>query len=97
MRAAAHHDALLLDGTLPPETPPSPAAASDNAALLRVRSALARLHPKDQLILSLIELDDRPVKEVASLTGWSESNVKVRAFRARARLRTILESMPHGD
>lgn len=90
-------DALLLDGSLPPETPPSPAAASDNAALLRVRSALARLHPKDQLIISLIELDDRPVKEVASLTGWSESNVKVRAFRARARLRSILESMPHGD
>ena len=30
------------------------------------------------------------VREIAAQTGWSESNVKVRAFRARARLKEIL-------
>jgi len=31
------------------------------------------------------------VQEIADLTGWSISNVKVRAFRARNALRKILE------
>ena len=31
------------------------------------------------------------VRDVSELTGWSESNVKVRAFRARKELRKILE------
>jgi len=33
----------------------------------------------------LLEIEDRSVKEIAQLTGWSVPLVKVRAFRARAR------------
>jgi RNA polymerase sigma-70 factor (ECF subfamily) len=36
-------------------------------------------------------LDERSVAEVAELTGWSESNVKVRAMRARLKLRDLLK------
>jgi len=53
--------------------------------------AMSALTAEEQLILTLCELEERPMKEVAQLTGWSESNVKVRAFRARNSLRKILE------
>jgi RNA polymerase sigma-70 factor (ECF subfamily) len=54
--------------------------------------AMRRLAPDEQLIITLCEIEERPVREVAELTGWSESNVKVRAFRARQSLKKILES-----
>ncbi|HEX2746548.1 MAG TPA: RNA polymerase sigma factor [Verrucomicrobiales bacterium] len=71
----------------------SPEQAGENQALRLVRHALARLHPKEQLVLTLLELEDRTVREVSSLTGWSEGNVKVRAHRARASLRTAIEQI----
>ena len=54
--------------------------------------ALHRLSADDQLILTLCELEERPIREVALLTGWSESNVRVRAFRARQNLKKVLEN-----
>ena len=54
--------------------------------------AMSRLTPDDQLILTLCEIEDRSVRDVAELTGWSEGNVKVRAFRARQNLKKILET-----
>jgi RNA polymerase sigma-70 factor (ECF subfamily) len=52
--------------------------------------AMSKMRPKERLIITLLELDEKPVSEIAELTGWSESNVKVRAFRARQTLKTIL-------
>ncbi|HWB04031.1 MAG TPA: RNA polymerase sigma factor [Verrucomicrobiales bacterium] len=66
---------------------------AENQALRLVRQALTRLHPKEQLILTLLELEDRTVREISGLTGWSEGNVKVRAHRARASLRNAIEQI----
>jgi len=52
--------------------------------------AMRRLTPDERLVLTLCELEERSVREVALLTGWSESNVKVRAFRARQNLKKVL-------
>ena len=52
--------------------------------------ALAKLKPEDRLILTLLELEGLNSKEAAGLTGWSESNVKVRSFRARQALKKLL-------
>jgi RNA polymerase sigma-70 factor (ECF subfamily) len=52
--------------------------------------AMQRLTATERLILTLCELEERSTREVAILTGWSESNVKVRAFRARENLKRIL-------
>jgi len=54
--------------------------------------ALARLSAEERLVITLIELEEKSMREVAELTGWSEANVKVRAFRARQALKKILES-----
>jgi RNA polymerase sigma-70 factor (ECF subfamily) len=64
-----------------------PAAESALAARQLVEALLARLPPADRLVLSLLDLEERSVEEVSGLTGWSRGLVRVRAFRARRRLR----------
>ena len=73
-----------------------PEAASENAdaARLLVARVLERLSPSARLIITLLEIEDRSVKDIAALTGWSVPLVKVRAFRARAEMRKILAKLP---
>lgn len=54
---------------------------------------LTELSPDDRLVLMSIDGDGLPVKAVAEMTGWSESKVKVRAFRARRRMRKAVEKL----
>ena len=62
-----------------------------SAARELVQSALEQLSPSARLIITLLEIEERSVKEIAQLTGWSVPLVKVRAFRARAEMRKVLE------
>jgi RNA polymerase sigma-70 factor (ECF subfamily) len=73
-----------------------PEAASENAdaARLLVARVLERLSPPARLIITLLEIEDRSVKEIAQLTGWSVPLVKVRAFRARREMRKVLARLP---
>ena len=72
-----------------------PAGAPEDAAAAKqlIDRALEQLSPPARMVLTLLEIEDRPVKEIAQLTGWSVPLVKVRAFRARAELRKILARM----
>jgi RNA polymerase sigma-70 factor (ECF subfamily) len=69
-----------------------PEAADENAeaARLLLDRVLERVSPAARLIITLQEIEERPVKEIAKLTGWSVPLVKVRAFRARAEMRRVL-------
>src|SRR5689334_21707353 len=69
-----------------------PEAASENAAAARqlVERVLRQLTPAARLVITLLEIEDRSVKEISKLTGWSVPLVKVRAFRARAEMRKVL-------
>ncbi|MBI5773867.1 MAG: sigma-70 family RNA polymerase sigma factor [Verrucomicrobia bacterium] len=71
---------------------PESAEAAKHAREL-VEQVMAQLTPDARLILTLLEIEDRSVKEIAALTGWSTPLVKVRAFRARAQMRKVLEKM----
>jgi RNA polymerase sigma-70 factor (ECF subfamily) len=55
-----------------------------------VARVLEQLSPAARLVITLLEIEDRSVKEIAELTGWSVPLVKVRAFRARAEMRKLL-------
>src|SRR5271170_8375388 len=62
--------------------------ASDRVASKElVDKLLGSLRPADRLLMRLLYLEGRHMDEIASLTGWSRSLIKVRAFRARAQLR----------
>lgn len=58
-----------------------------------VHRVLETLPPEDAFVLTMIDGEGASVKEVAIATGWSQSNVKVKAFRARKRMREALEKL----
>jgi RNA polymerase sigma-70 factor (ECF subfamily) len=59
--------------------------------------ALGRLSPADRMAVELVYFDGRSVKEAAGLLGWSAANVKVRLFRARKKLRQLLDHKRQED
>ena len=69
--------------------------ASDNAlspdrklaARDLVEKLLAMLKPVERLVVDMLYLQERSVAEVQKLTGWTAATIKVRAFRARQKLR----------
>ncbi len=67
------------------------AALAAGRARELVEFAMRKLSAEERLIVTLAELEERSMREIAALTGWSEANVKVRAFRARQNLKKILE------
>jgi RNA polymerase sigma-70 factor (ECF subfamily) len=69
-----------------------PDAADEHAEAARqlIGRLLARLSPSARLVITMLEIEERPVKEIAQITGWSVPLVKVRAFRARAEMKKIL-------
>ena len=71
-------------------TEPDNARETEDAARQLVDRVLADLSPPARLIITLHEIEGRSVKEISALTGWSESLVKVRAFRARAEMQKCL-------
>jgi RNA polymerase sigma-70 factor (ECF subfamily) len=62
-----------------------------DAAKQLVARILEQMSPAGRLVITLLEIEDRSVKEIAELTGWSVTLVKVRAFRARGEMKKILE------
>ena len=58
-----------------------------------VERLLAGLKPSDRLVVSLLHLEGRSIEEVRQLTGWTTPVIKVRAFRARAKLRKALDHL----
>ena len=54
---------------------------------------LSKLPPEDRLVVVLMDRDGFSVREVADVTGWGPSKVKVRAFRARRTLRTAMKRL----
>jgi len=69
-----------------------PESSGDNADAARqlVGRVLEQLSPTARLAITLAEIEQLPMKEVARLTGWSVPLAKVRAFRARAEMRKVL-------
>ena len=74
-------------------SPPSSAAEDAEAARQLVARVLEQLPAAARLVITLLEIEERSVKEIAGLTGWSVPLVKVRAFRARAQMRKVLAKM----
>ncbi len=55
-----------------------------------VEHLLDRLKPAERLVIDLLYLQGRSVEEIRKITGWSTSLIKVRAFRARQKMKSQL-------
>jgi len=60
-------------------------------ALAEAQWLLSHLDADDRALLTLLYLEEMPLAEIAEHFGWSRANAKIRAFRARGRLRTLLQ------
>lgn len=72
------------------QTEPDRMAPERAAELLH--ELLARLPPRDRLVLTLRYVEGHSVAETARLAGWSETMVKVQTLRARGKLRKMIKS-----
>ncbi len=54
------------------------------------------LPPRDRLVLTLLYFEEMDTKDIARMTGWTRSMVKVQAYRARNKLRKSLERAGYG-
>jgi RNA polymerase sigma-70 factor (ECF subfamily) len=54
---------------------------------------LRRLGPGDRALLQMLYAEDMSVSEIAEVTGWSQSKVKIKAWRARNALRRVLKKL----
>jgi RNA polymerase sigma-70 factor (ECF subfamily) len=73
-----------------------PAGAAGSFAHYEARELLTwllgHLSADDRLVLTLTHLEGRSTREAADLLGWSQAKVKVRAHRARGKLRHLVDS-----
>lgn len=77
-----------LDWLRAPEGDPEPNLAREVLAI-----AMCELSPAEQLVITLQELEGRSVREICEITGSSSVAVRVRALRARAKLRKAIEKL----
>ncbi len=61
-----------------------------------LEAALVRLSPDDRAVITLVELEERSMEDAARRLGCGLSAVKVRAFRARRRLKQVLVDLRPG-
>ena len=86
--------------TVPFETSTANTASDrhpDIALHQEVASALAKLPPDYREAIVLYEYDGYAYKEIAEITGASIATVKIRIYRARKMLRTLLFPVVHDN
>ncbi len=87
----SEQEAEVLDSVLSSE---GEVAVNDAlAARELVDKLLGQLKPADRLVLQLLDLEQRSVAEISEITGWNPSLVKVRAFRARGKLKKLFQEL----
>lgn len=91
----SENEADVLDAVLTGENDQGP----DDALAARelVHKLLEQLKPEDRLVIQLLDLEQKTIAEIAQLTGWNTSLIKVRAFRARRKLRKALEELEKSE
>ncbi len=77
-----------------PEKPENSEAQNAGEILEMV---LSNLPPKERQVLCMLHLDKLSIKDIAKTMGWTVPMVKMRSYRARKKLRTLLEDNELGE
>lgn len=87
----SEHETEVLDSAITNENDVAPGDAV--AARELVHKLLGQLKPDDRLVIQYLDLDQKSVAEISALTGWNQTLVKVRAFRARRKLQRLFREL----
>lgn len=84
----------LTDGEIETLAAVTEPQANDAESLLLNRDLaeklLSRVAADDRALLQMLYVEEMSVAEIADTTGWSQSKVKIRAWRSRNTLRRVL-------
>jgi len=58
-----------------------------------INRLLAGLHPREAMVIRLLDLDEKSVAEVCDILDWKPSRVRVTAMRARRNLESLLTEL----
>jgi len=56
-----------------------------------IKTILTKLNPDDRAIIQLFYLEENSIKEISEITGFSNSNVKVKLHRSKQKLKSMME------
>lgn len=84
-------EADVLDAVMTNEQDVAPDDAVEAHEL--VHKLLDQLNPEDRMVIQHLDLDQKTIAEISALTGWGQSMVKVRAFRARRKLQKLFADL----
>ena len=87
----SENEADMLDHVLTDEREATPGDAL--AARELVHKLLDELKPDDRLVIQLLDLEQKTIAEISAQTGWNQTLVKVRAFRARRKLQKLFQEL----
>jgi len=87
----SENEAEVLDAVLTSENAVDAADALSAREL--VGKLLDQLKPDDRLVIQMLDLEQKTLVEISQLTGWNTTLVKVRAFRARRKLKKLFEQL----
>ncbi len=73
-----------------------PAGAPELDAWGVMEKLLAALSPAERLIISLADMEQKTIQEISELTGWNSGVVRIRAFRARQKLKSLYQELEAG-
>lgn len=85
-----HADVLEAIATKP-DRDPHPAEAMSAREILEI--LLAKLKPRERMLIQLLEIEERTIEEVRQMTGWSAVLVRVGVHRARKKLNRLYHEL----
>jgi RNA polymerase sigma-70 factor (ECF subfamily) len=83
--------AELLENLASNSEAPGPSGAAASRDL--VETLLSALNPADRLLITMLHLEGHSMDDVRQATGWNIGAIKVRAFRARRKLKQIFQEL----
>jgi len=91
----SENEAEVLDNVLTDERDVTPGDALEAREL--VHKLLDQLKPDDRLVIQLLDLEQKTIAEISAQTGWNQTLIKVRAFRARRKLQKLFQELQNKE
>lgn len=80
----------VLENQAPDDAKPE---TSDRLAWDVMKQLLESMSPKERLLITLLDLEEKSITEVCEITGWNSGVVRIRAFRARQKLKSLYRTL----
>ena len=88
------HDTINIEdnahGDIPDELLDEALDNDSEEQLLRLSEAIERLNAEERALITLYYMNERPIEEVATIMGLTQSNVKTKLYRTRKKLYLLL-------